>query len=166
MSDKDNKQLKERLIDLIIGFVSSILGGLFLLFILEIPQKIDNIQSTVTGFSTEWGSGWIDLSSPRNFNKCDKLHLKVGGTARKIRVRLLPKEVSPDLAKEVLPDVYDVPFPSRLVEVVLPEDYPSIVQISVHGGPNPWGRFPLVDDNGPATLESYKLVARSEHDCQ
>ena len=57
----------------------------------------------------------------------------------------------------VIGDRVDVPK-SRNVEIVLLADYDNVIQISVHGGPNPWGRFSLGGGNGPATLETAILV--------
>jgi hypothetical protein len=48
------------------------------------------------GSSSQWGSGWLNLASPRDFVKGDRLRLRVGGTAEKILVRLLAKGMSPD----------------------------------------------------------------------
>src|ERR1019366_3360778 len=98
-----------------------------------------------------WGSGWCDLPSPTNFSKGEHLKLTVGGTADKIVVRLLQQGVPPDTSAGVIPGVVAVPK-ARIVEVTIPNDRKQIIQISVHGGPNPWGQYPLGGRNGPATI--------------
>jgi hypothetical protein len=109
------------------------------------------------GSSSRWGSGWIDLATTTDFAKGDRLRLKIGGTAAKILVRLLPKGVSPDSPQGIISGVITVPE-NRIIEVVLATDRKGIVQISVHGGPNPWGRYPLGGGNGPATIEAAELI--------
>jgi len=112
-----------------------------------------------TGHSSRWGSGWQDLPTPTDFGGGDRLRLRIGGTASKILVRLLPRGVSPDSSVGVMGGALSVPD-SRVVEIVVDSDRKNVVQISVHGGPNPWGRFRLGPDNGPATLESVELSRR------
>jgi len=112
-----------------------------------------------TGSSSKWGSGWLDLAPPVDFAKGDRLRLLIGGTADRIIVRLLPKGISPDTSTGVLGGAIAV-SKSRIAEVIIPGDRKQIVQISVHGGPNPWGRFPLGGANGPATLESAERLKR------
>lgn len=109
------------------------------------------------GSSSRWGSGWLDLATTTNFMRGDRLRLKIGGTADKILVRLLPKGGSPDSSVGIIGGAIIVPE-NRIVEVVLDTDRKEIIQISVHGGPNPWGKFPLGGGNGPATLETAELI--------
>jgi len=113
-----------------------------------------------TGFSSQWGSGWIDLPTPTDFAAGDRLRLKIGGTASKIVVRLLQKGISPESSTGMLGGAIPVPE-NRIVEVALDTDRKGIIQISVHGGSNPWGKFPLGGNNGPATLETAELIAAS-----
>jgi len=127
------------------------------------PEKIAKLDSISvvdligeTGSSWHWGSGWLDLATPTDFMKGDRLRLKIGGTATKILVRLLPKGISPDLPQGIIGGVITVPE-SRIVEVSLDTDHKEIIQISVHGGPNPWGMYPLGGSNGPATLAAAEL---------
>ena len=110
-----------------------------------------------SGSSSQWGSGWIDLAPAVDFKKGDRLKLLIGGTANKILVRLLPKGQSPDTSVGLVGGPVDVPK-SRVVEVELTQDRKQVIQISVHGGPNPWGKFLLGHDNGPASLESAELI--------
>lgn len=106
------------------------------------------------GASPRWGSGWLDLSKPMSFQEGDQLKLTVGGTAKKILVRLLQKGQKPDLPVGIVGErnVITSDTGTRTVELKLDADYPNIVQISVHGGSNPWGMFPLGAQNGNAML--------------
>lgn len=109
------------------------------------------------GSSSHWGSGWLDLATVTDFAAGDVLRLRIGGTASKVLVRLLPEGKFPDSTVGIVGGAVTVPE-NRIVEVVLDEDRKGIIQISVHGGPNPWGGFPLGGGNGPATLEAARLV--------
>lgn len=104
------------------------------------------------GQSTQWQSGWIDLSTMTDFKAGETLALSIGGTAKNIIVRLLSKGVAPDTPSGVDGGVVAVPE-DRIVKIKLKEDHKNVIQISVHGGPNPWGLFPLGGGNGPATLQ-------------
>jgi len=109
------------------------------------------------GSSLEWGgSGWLDLDTPTDFVKGDRFRVKIVGTAAKILIRLLPKGIPPGLPQEIIGSAITVPE-SRIVEVSLDTDFKGIIQISVHGGPNPWGMYPLGANNGPAALAAAEL---------
>lgn len=110
-----------------------------------------------TGSSSRWGSGWLDLATVTDFAAGDALELRIGGTANKVFVRLLPEGKFPDSTVGILGDAITMPE-NRVVEVVLDEDRKGIIQISVHGGPNPWGKFSLGGENGPATLDVARLI--------
>jgi hypothetical protein len=132
-----------------------ILGTLALLSLLfgALPctyaQNCQNVSGT-QGASSQWGSGWIDVPTTTEFKKGERLRLALGGAATKVLVRILRSGESPDDPTGMVGQ-FDV-SKSRIVEVTLKEDLKSVKQISVHGGPNPWGRFPLGGGNGPATL--------------
>ncbi len=108
------------------------------------------------GASPRWGSGWLDLAVPTDFLKGDRIRLKIGGSASKILVRLLPRGRSPDTSTGLIGGTITVPE-DRIVEVTLKYDRREIIQISVHGGPNPWNR-PLGGGNGPATIEEAEVI--------
>lgn len=108
------------------------------------------------GNSEQWQSGWMDLSTPFNFNNGDILKVKVGSTANKILVRLLAVNEDPNSPVGIV-GTYTVSG-NREVTVNLTQNYTSIKQISVHGGSNPWGTYPLGINNGPATIQSAKLT--------
>jgi hypothetical protein len=130
--------------------------AILLLAVLSVPASAQTLAGA-TGSSSEWGTGWLDLAPALDFAKGEHLKLFIGGSADRIIVRLLPKGKSPDTSVGVIPGVVSVPK-SRMVEVTLPADRKQVIQISVHGGPNPWGKFPLGGGNGPATLESAERV--------
>ncbi len=110
------------------------------------------------GSSTPWGSGWIDLEAPTVFLKGDRIRIKVGGSASKVLVRLLPKGRSPDTSAGRIGGTITVPE-GRIVEVTLTYDRKEIIQVSVHGGPKPWN-ISLGGGNGPATIEEEPLLIR------
>jgi hypothetical protein len=88
-----------------------------------------------------------------DFHRGDQLTLQIGGTAQKILVRLLGKGVPPDSPTGIIAGIIVVPE-NRRVTVVLEEDHLDIVQISVHGGTNPWAMYSLGGGNGGATIVS------------
>lgn len=121
----------------------------------RIEKRVETVEdevSLLTGKSKKHGSGWISFDQPKNLKAGDKLELFVGGTAEKVIVRLLPEGKSPDFPIGVLPEIFVVPD-NRLLSVVLKENHAAVTHVSVHGGPNPWGKFSLGENNGPATLE-------------
>jgi hypothetical protein len=85
-----------------------------------------------------------------SFQKGDSLRLKIGGTAKRILVRLLPEGSDPGSPIGIVGGAINVPD-NRIVKVRLDYDYRNIKQISVHGHSNPWDIF-LGANNGPATL--------------
>ena len=111
----------------------------------------------IVGASPQFGSGWIDLQQPVDFVKGDRLRLVVAGSATKVIVRLLPKDKPRDGIEGLMGGPVEVPK-TRIVEVVLREDRLQVVQISVHGGPNPWGHFPM-PGNGPVALQSVERIS-------
>lgn len=108
------------------------------------------------GASDEWGSGWIVLERLTDFPAKAELRFEVGGTAEKILVRLLRAGADPNTAAGEL-GKYDVPG-DRHLAVKLPSARREITQISVHGGPKPFGRS-LKPGNGGATIESVCRMA-------
>lgn len=112
----------------------------------------------VIGFSARWGVGWIDLQSFTNFRTGEQLRIKVGGTAKKVIVRFLKKGVSPEFPEGIEDGPFKVPA-NRILIITLKHDHYRIAQVSVHGGPNPWGEFPLGEDNGPASIGGIERLA-------
>ncbi len=108
------------------------------------------------GSSDRWGSGWLDLTTPTDFLNGDRVRITVGGSATKVLVRLLSKGQSPDTSAGRIGGTITVPE-DRIIEVTLKYDRKEIIQVSVHGGPNPWN-IPLGGGNGPATLEEAEII--------
>jgi hypothetical protein len=99
--------------------------------------------------SPKWGSGWINISKS-NFQKGDSLKLDVGGSAKKIIVRLLKDGDDPNTSSGAIGE-FDIPK-NRVLFIQLSHDYPDIIQISANGGPHPWQwSFP---GNGQATIRA------------
>jgi hypothetical protein len=110
------------------------------------------------GSSETYKSGWLDLAPPLTFTKGEKLRITVGGTAVKIIVRLLPVGASPGDQTGIVGE-YKV-SDKRAVVVTLGEDHEQVKQVSVHGGPNPWGVWDLGGNNGPATIKTVERSTR------
>ena len=125
---------------------------ILVLVMLPVPLRAESLAGA-TGSSSKWGSGWLDLAPPVDFAKGERLKLLIGGSAKKVLVRLLPQGAPPDTTAGLIGGAITV-SQSRVVEIKLPEDRKQVVQISVHGGPNPWKQFPLGGGNGPATIVS------------
>jgi hypothetical protein len=126
------------------------------LFLFSTSQVVfsETVQGE-TGTSPETDSGWLTLEKMSDFERGGKLLVHVGGTADKILIRMLRKGANPDYPKGMDGGTHEVPS-DRLVEAVLERDHKDVVLISVHGGPKPWGFFPLGEDNGPATILGVK----------
>ena len=118
-----------------------------------VSSQVTQRLAGAIGIDQRYGSGYLDLKPTVSFHAGDHLRIHVGGSAAKVVVRLLPKGVSPDSPSIIVREAQIVP-PGRIFEVVLVQDYPDIVQISVHGGPNPWNLYPLGAGNGAAELLS------------
>jgi hypothetical protein len=136
-------------------------GSVFLHFAIVLgliassAHAADTMPGTV-GASTQYGSGWIDFPQPVDFSKGERLRMVIGGSATKILIRMLAKGQSRDGSDGLLGGVIDVPK-TRVVDLMLGENRAQIIQISVHGGPNPWGKFPM-PGNGPATLQAIERL--------
>jgi hypothetical protein len=138
-----------------------------LILFLVLPSQVNSTDASTqliageTGSSSRWGSGWLDLATVTDFAAGDRLKLTIGGTAEKILVRLLAKGQSPDSSSGIIGGAVSV-RQNRVVEVELQTDRTKIIQISVHGGSNPWGRYPLGGGNGPATIEAAYLIRKAK----
>lgn len=119
-------------------------------------ESVEELLSLTTGSSKKFNSGWVNLVESVDIHKGDKLVLDIGGTAKRVIIRLLPKGKSSDLSVGILPVVYEVPT-NRNLAIELTDEHLGVSQISVHGGPKPWDKFPIEVDNGPATLESVRI---------
>lgn len=130
---------------------------LLVVFLLWMPYvgAAEPLAGTL-GAAAQYGSGWIDFTQPVDFAKGDRLRLVIGGTASKILVRMLAKGQARDSSDGLVGGPIDVPK-TRVIELMLGESRAQIVQISVHGGANPWGKFPM-PGNGPAALQSVERL--------
>jgi hypothetical protein len=117
------------------------------------PDAVCQSFSGSIGSSAQWSSGWIELDAPTDFRRGEPLRLTVGGSARKVVVRLLGRFDDPNSPNGVDGGVLDVP-PNGTILLTVQRDHPATRQISVHGGVNPWGLYRLGGGNGPATLLS------------
>ncbi|MCA9466286.1 MAG: hypothetical protein KC643_12710 [Nitrospira sp.] len=138
------------------SFLLIVFSGLFF-FVTPIMAETVTQLAGDTGQAPQWGSGWLDLHAPANFKSGDKLRLTISGSAKKFKVRLLPRGKAPDTPAGMLEGKFSAPK-NEVLEIILKKDHPNVKQISVHGGPNPWGKYPLGGDNGPAAIDSAELV--------
>jgi len=122
-------------------------------------KLVEKEISTLKGKSDEWGSGWVDFDEQIDFKKGDSLIIKVGGTAIRVLVRLLPVGKLPGVPVGVLSKQFEVPA-NRELMVELQEDHEAVTQVSVHGGPNPFGKYSLGPQNGPAFIEELDIKRR------
>jgi hypothetical protein len=130
---------------------------LAVLFFASTDSRAQTALACQPGSLPQYGSGWCEFASPVAFKKGERLRLALGGSASKIIVRLLPKGADPNTTIGVIPTVFTVPR-SRFLEVTVPHDAPATVQISVHGGTNPWGQYPLGAGNGAATISGVERL--------
>ena len=132
-----------------------------------VPQRSAAAKYSTTslmgmiGSSPRWGSGWLDLASPVDFKRGDRLRLALGGSAKKVVVRLLVKGADPDTPAGVIRPIKEVPD-SGIIEITVPSDFPHVVQVSVHGLANPWKQFSLGSGNGPATLLQVEKIGTAD----
>lgn len=138
--------------------------ALIVLGILSIPYQDLSAQTAVAcqpGASPQWKSGWCDFGTPVSFNQGERLRLAVGGSAKQIIVRLLPRGTDSNTTIGVYPTLLNVPE-NRFVEFTVPNNTSDIVQISVHGGPNPFGQYPINPGNGPATISGVERLPETQ----
>ena len=83
------------------------------------------------GSSSRWGSGWLDRATVTDFAAGDVLLLRIGGTASKVLVRLLPEGKFPDSSVGIVGGGgVGVPG-NRIVEVVLDNGYAPKIYVTV-----------------------------------
>ena len=118
------------------------------------PAVMDDEQSVqlegAIDDSPEWGSGWMVLNPTKIFHRGDTLNIRIGGTAGKVFIRLLPENGNPNSKAGIEGGVRNVNSDKK-IQVVLAADRLNIEQISVHGK-DAWGI--IGGENGPATLIS------------
>jgi len=100
----------------------------------------------------------VDISQ-KDFKRGDTITIKVGGEAKKVLVRFLSRGDDPNDPVGIEGEA--IPVKNKTVKLTLQQDHPQVVQISVHGGSNPWG-YNLGDGNGPATIHSIDILPASK----
>ncbi|MFZ0889549.1 MAG: hypothetical protein WA005_13930 [Candidatus Binataceae bacterium] len=142
--------MKLSTLTLVLGFALCVLSSGFLC--------AETLTGNV-GWSYQWGSAWLDLNKPTDFKRGDTIRLKIGGTANKVIVRFLAEGQAPDDPVGIEGGALPIQRGERTVDVTLQEDHLRTTQISVHGGINPWGLYPLGETNGPATILSAERIS-------
>lgn len=99
-------------------------------------------------------AGWCNLNPPLDFKNGDRIKLNLAPGAARVLVRLLPTPANPRTATGLISGWY--PVQNDSVTVVLTEDVRDIKQISVHGGPAPFG-IPLGNGNPAPALIGVEL---------
>jgi len=121
----------------------------------HVPVSAQPLECTYSS-SDQWGSGWCDLFPPMNLAEGVCLDLKIGGSANMILIRVLREGEDPNQSVGLIGEPIKLPD-DREVTVNLRKTYSNVVQISVHGGPNPF-RISLGSNNGPAKLQLVEHV--------
>jgi hypothetical protein len=103
----------------------------------------------------KWQSSYMDLNSPRDFKKGERLKIKLQGTAEWVLVRLLPQDASPEQPTGLVGEKMRVP-PGGEIEVTLQTNHPKVKQVSVHAGQEAWGKL-LGAKNGNAYIVSINV---------
>jgi hypothetical protein len=138
---------------------------------LKPPAPRDNDLSRTTDLPGEVGSDarsastWIWLSSRWDLRKGQRLRLILGRpagprkkTAKKVVVRFLRDDDDESKPVGVItPTGISVPE-DRVLDVAIPADFANVRVISIHGGENPWKRFPLGKNNGLPVLIRAELI--------
>ncbi len=132
---------------------------------IETFESVEQKQNEITvielqgaiGLSKQWNSGWLDLNKPLDFYSGDSLIVVVGGTAERIVLRLLSAGKDSNSPSGVVGRIHQVNN-NGVIHVKLSRDYPNIIQVSVHGGENPWGVYPLGAGNGAAFIQNATLI--------
>jgi hypothetical protein len=113
---------------------------------------------TGSGSGAGWQASWLDLSPDQSFKKGETLRLRVEGNAENFLFRLLPVTSQPSSSDGIEGSVRKMPKGGSL-DIQLERDHPNVKQVSVHAGPEAWGR-PLGPNNGNVTLVSVERLAK------
>lgn len=109
------------------------------------------------GSSNQWGSAWLELSQAVDLASGEKVQIQLGGEADAVIVRLLLRGQDPGMRVGVLSKPLRV-TEDNVVSMPINSEVRSVVQISVHGGPSPWGMDDLGQSNGAALINSVCIV--------
>ena len=110
------------------------------------------------GSSGRWKAGWFDLNNPTQFVEGDTIRIKVEGTARNILVRLLVQGQDANEPNGIVGGLIRVPA-NRIINVRIGNTRNNIIQISVHGGSNPFN-WNLGATNGHVRIAESPLLIR------
>ena len=110
------------------------------------------------GQSDEFHSAWLNLDPVQTFKDGDELVIRVAGSANNVLVRLLGRDMDPNHWEWLIG--FDHASPTdRILRVVLDRDYTNVMQISLHGGANPWDLSPpFPPNNGNPVILSVSVV--------
>lgn len=111
-----------------------------------------------SGSGSGWQASWLDLKPNQSFKNGETLRLRVEGNAENFLVRLLPVTSQPSSSDGIEGPVRKVPK-SGALDIKLERDHPNVKQISVHAGPEAWGR-PLGPNNGTITIVSVERLTK------
>lgn len=108
------------------------------------------------GFSTKYGSSWLDLRQPTTFESGTCIRFVISDGASKILIRFLRDDEDPDQPVGIFGGIHEVTDSQEIV-VRLSRQFANIKQISIHGNPKSW-HYNLGSKNGPAILETIEII--------
>lgn len=118
-------------------------------------QECERIGVASVGSSLRWGSGWLDLAEPTSFEPGETIRLRLDGDATEVLIRLLTRGADPNSPIGLIGDPVSLQG-AREISVEITDRFEDVIQISVHGGPSPWG-IHLDPENGAAKLLSAEV---------
>ncbi len=110
--------------------------------------QIDGLKEGTNSISGPiWYSSYMQLTTPRNFIKGEQLRITLRGKAKRVYVRLLPKDADATSPTGIIDKRIPVPQ-NGVITVTLESTYQNIQQISVHSGREAFAkRISLFNDN-------------------
>lgn len=112
-----------------------------------------------SGSGPGWQASWLDLEPQQSFKKGETLRLRVDGSAENFFFRLLPATSPPSSSDGIEGPARKAPKKGVALDIKLERDHSNVKQISVHAGPEAWGR-PLGPNNGNITLVSVERLPK------
>lgn len=111
----------------------------------------------ILGNSSTSCSSWLDINPPMEFKSGEKIKIRLIQKPTKVLIRFLPFSGDPNDYKQLEGGPIDFPKNEDLV-IELQQNHPETKQISVHGGPKPWGIFDLGAGNGCPVIDRIERV--------
>ena len=100
------------------------------------------------GTSSQWGSSWCDLPAPLDFSRNSTVEISTDPDgARAVLIRFLTAGNDPNSPVGLVGGKVLVPA-NGVIVITLNRDYKHVQQVSVHGGPAPWGHHFGPDNKG------------------